>query len=508
MKYRRLDDVLGAASNRMLPTTITAPSSADARTLFDSRDPPLEEKATFRLPFWFWTCIGAIGFWGAFSSNPVLTPVTILVLAAIVQLLWRRGEPPVLIFACAMQWLQASAIIFYTDFYGASLDQASGSKEFGTATWLSLVAVFVLALGMRLALLRCRRSQHVSLAAEAMRVNIANAFVAYLVAFAIAVVAERIAFEVPALTQFIYAFVTLKWVAVFITAYCIMEQRAGYAFLVAIVCIEMAVGILGFFAGFKGIFFVLLVVVTSSPLALRGRRLVVTVAVGVALFFFGVVWTAIKQDYREFLNQGSEQQEVVVSVDESAAKLRNLISSLTWDNFTDGLDAMILRVGYTNYFALTLMNVPDRVPYEHGTLWLGTLKHVVTPRLFFPEKAAISDSDRTTLYTGIQTAGAERGTSIGIGYVAESYVDFGPIFMFAPIFVLGVFYGLIYRVFVIHSRSKMICTAIASSILIFNAYKIETSNIKIVGGTVTALLVIGAIYFFFGRAFRAWLEQR
>ena len=102
----------------------------------------------------------------------------------------------------------------------------------------------------------------------------------------------------------------------------------------------------------------------------------------------------------------------------------------------------------------------------------------------------------------------ERGTSIGIGYVAESYVDFGPILMFVPIFLLGVFYGLIYRVFVIHSRSKLICTAIATSILIFTASKIETSNIKIVGGTVTALLVVGIIYFAFGKAFRAWLEER
>jgi hypothetical protein len=168
---------------------------------------------------------------------------------------------------------------------------------------------------------------------------------------------------------------------------------------------------------------------------------------------------------------------------------------------------MILRVGYTNFFALTLMNVPEHTPYEHGALWLGALKHIVTPRLFFPEKAAISDSERTTLYTGIQTAGVEQGTSIGIGYVGESYVDFGPTFMFAPIFLLGVFYGLIYRVSVIHPRSKLIPTAIACSILIFDGYKIETSNIKIVGGAVTALLVVGGLYLLFGRAFRTLLEH-
>ena len=207
------------------------------------------------------------------------------------------------------------------------------------------------------------------------------------------------------------------------------------------------------------------------------------------------------------MNEGSGQQEVVVSVGQRIGKLSDLVSSFTWDNFNDGLDAMILRIGYVKFFALTLLNVPDSIPYEHGSLWLGALKHIVTPRLFFPAKAAISDSDRTTLYTGVQTAGEEHGTSIGIGYIAESYVDFGPGWMFTPIFLLGVFYGLIYRLFVVSSHSKLICTAIASAILVFGAYTIETSNIKILGGNVTALLVMTVLYLIFGRVFRAWLEQ-
>ena len=459
------------------------------------------------LPTWFWVSAGGLSIWGAFSSNPLLTPVAIVILAAVTQLLWRRGEPPMMAFACAMQWLQAATVIFYTDFYRVSLEQASGGPEFETATWLSLIAVFILAIGMRLGLIRCPRSQHPPLAAEALRINIGSAFVVYLITFVIAVVAERFAFAIPAVTQLIFALITLKWVAVFIVAYCILEQREGYIFLVGIILIEVAVGLLGFFASFKSVFFVLLVVAATSPFALRGRRLAITLAVAAALFFFGVLWQAIKVEYREFLNQGTGQQEVAVSAEESAAKLTDLIGSFTWDNFTNGLDSLILRVGYTNYFALTLMNVPDNVPYEQGALWLGTLKHLITPRLFYPEKGVISDSERTTLYTGIQTSGAEQGSSIGIGYVAESYVDFGPRFMFVPIFLLGLFYGLIYRVLVIHSRSKLICTAIATSILIFNAYAIETSNIKIVGGTVTPLLVIGVIYFFFGRMFRTWLEQ-
>ena len=498
-----MSEAMITASQPSFSPSFTAQSTAFSR---DGRH--TQEKATFRLPLWVWASAGALAVWGAFSANPLLTPAAILIVVVSTQLLWRRGEPPVLAFACAMQWLQAAAVIFYTDFYGTSLAEAGGRPEFETATWLSLIAVFVLALGMRIALVRCRDSQHARLVAEALHVNIANAFIAYLISFAVAAIAERVAFAVPPVTQLIYAFTTLKWLAVFILAYCIIEQRAGYIFLAGVVTIETAVGLLGFFASFKSVFFVLLVVALTSPFALRGKRLALSVLIAVALFVFGVVWSAIKADYRQFLNQGSDQQVVAVSVDESAEKLGDLITGFTWDNFINGLDSMILRVGYTSYFALTLANVPDSVPYEHGALWLGSLKHIVTPRLFFPEKEAISDSDRTTLYTGVVVANEERGTSIGIGYVAESYVDFGPILMFGPIFLLGVFYGLIYRGFVIHSQSKLICTAMASAILIFGAYTIETSNIKLVGGNVTAVLVMSVLYFIFGRPFRAWLEPR
>ena len=253
-------------------------------------DPRDEENATFHLPSWVWIIAAASAICGFFSANPLLTPAAIAVLIFSLRLLWRRGEPPVLVFACAMQWLQAAALIFYTDFYHASVAQAGGGIELETATWLSLVAVLVLATGMRCALIRAGRSQHEALVNEARRISIGNAFAAYLVSFVIAGIAERIAFTVPSVTQLIGALITLKWVSIFILAFAIIEQRSGYIFLGSVVLIELAVGLLGFFSGFKNVFFVLLVVTMASPLALRGRRLAITIAVVVALLF---VWRCL-----------------------------------------------------------------------------------------------------------------------------------------------------------------------------------------------------------------------
>jgi hypothetical protein len=491
----------------IIPPSTNAITSAPSASGVSGRSARIDyNRGNLKLPAWVWVIAAALIVWGSFSANPLLTPAAIIAILAIVFLLWRPGEPPVLLLACAMQWLQATAPIFYTDVYNTSLQQASGSTEFETATWLSLVAVLVFAIGMRAALIRSGQSQGRSLLADGLRVDIRKAFFAYLATFLVAFVIERIAFSVPAITQPLIAIITLKWTVVFIVAYSVIEQRRGYGFLAVVTLVETAIGLLGFFSSFKSVFFFLLIAAMTSPLAMRGRRLGMTLAVAVVLFFFGVVWTAIKAEYRDFVNQGTGEQVELVSTEQKVGKLTDLVSDLTWENFIDGLDAMIVRVGYTKFFALTLLNVPDHVPHENGALWAGALKQIVTPRLFFPEKAAINDSERTALYAGIDLAGAEQGTSITLGYVAESYIDFGPIWRFAPIFLLGLFFGLIYRVLVIHSRSKLICTAIATSILIFNAYAIETSNIKIVGGTVMSLLVVGTLYLVCGRLFRAWLE--
>src|SRR5712691_2989858 len=167
----------------MLQTTVTTLAPREAGTLFEQRTRGAEAKATFMLPLWVWVITAGLAIWGSFSANPVLTPVSLIILTVAIQLLWRRGEPPVLPFACAMQWLQAAAVIFYTDFYKVSVEQAGGGPELETATWLSLVAVLILSLGIRLAFFRCRYSQHARLTAEVFRVNIVNAFIFYVASF-------------------------------------------------------------------------------------------------------------------------------------------------------------------------------------------------------------------------------------------------------------------------------------------------------------------------------------
>jgi hypothetical protein len=404
-----------------------------------------------------------------------------------------------------MQWLQAAGIIFYANAYGMSLAEIFGGPQLERATWLSLIAVASDALGMRAALVRLPPIPPNVMSLIASRVNIRNAFIVYLLFFLISTAADVFAFAVPSFAQPIYGLTTLKWVAIFILFYSVIQKKSGYGFLLVALLIEFSIGLVGYFSGFKGVFFVLLVAALTSQ-ALRRRQLAAITVIAGVLFITGVVWSAIKQDYRDFLNQGSGQQEITVSLEERGAKLSDLIGDFSWTSFNNGLDSLVLRVSQVNLFALTMINVPDSVPYEKGGLWADAVRRIFTPRFLFPNKPIADDSERANLYTGTEIAGAERGTSISIGYVAESYVDFGPVLMFLPIFGLGVFYGLIYRFFALRTSQRLIGASIAVAILVFGAYTLETSNLKLLGTNTAAVIVIGGLYFSFGGALDRWLR--
>ena len=444
---------------------------------------------------------------GIFTSNGLLTSAAIAELPLLAYLLWREGEPPVLLFGCFLQWIQATAAIFYTNHYGMTLEEAFGGNELTIATWLSIGAVITLAVGVRCAFIGSGPSRGQQLEKDAFAVNINKIAVLYGVSFIVCGILGTVAWQLPSITQPLLAIASLKWAVVFLLSYAVLHQRRNYGVLIACMALEFATGLFGVFSGFKNVFLVFMIAALASRLALHGRRLAAISSCVVILLIMGVVWSAIKMDYRTFLADEETSSEESIPIERKFSKLADLVESVTWQNFEDGMEAMVLRLSYVHYFALAINNVPSHVPYENGALWAGSVMHVLTPRLLFPDKPALDDSERTRLYTGVQVSGTESGTSIGIGYVGESYIDFGPVWMFVPIFLLGLIYGVINRVFVNRTRYKLIGSALAVSVLIFNAYAIETSNIKLVGGVVAAALVAGVLYKLLGATIANFLRQ-
>jgi hypothetical protein len=152
---------------------------------------------------------------------------------------------------------------------------------------------------------------------------------------------------------------------------------------------------------------------------------------------------------------GGERSQLIVKQDnlDNIQKFyeivqRDFSSEKFNENFLIGLENLVYRVSYVEFLALSMKQVPTYLPHENGTLLISAIGHILKPRILFPDKKPIYDSELTSKYTGVQFSGAEQGASFSLGTVAESYVDFGKYYMFIPIFFFGLWIGWMYKYFI------------------------------------------------------------
>jgi hypothetical protein len=425
------------------------------------------------------------------SANPLLTIGSLVLLALLVRLLWRPGEPPVLLFAMGYHWMQASILVLYADVDGRHLDTLGYGAQVETATWLTLAGVLVVALGMRLGAGRSYgETARASVVTITSLLSVHRLFAASLAGIALSMLAIRYAYVIPALAQPILALTLLRWVVEYLLAYTVLAQHRGFGLLAVVFLVEVGIGFLGFFSNFKTVMIVMLLAALASPGALRGVRRRTAILLGLVVLALGIVWTGVKAEYRDFLNQGSGQQVVLVPVPERVDKLAELVGDLSPERLGDSIVALVERVTYVYYFGQAMETVPKDLPYERGMLWREAITGALLPRLVNPSKRVIDDSERTSYYTGNRVAGAEEGTSISLGYVAESYIDFGPVGMMAPLLLWGVFVGWLYRILVRTTRYPLVGYGSGTVLVALGASALEQSNLKMVGAILLGFIVL------------------
>ena len=393
-------------------------------------------------------CLLGASVLGLLTSNPALTATAFLVLIAVVVLLWRTGAPPVLLFIAGIFWLQAATKVLHADLLGIPVaDMALNPATIDDAILLSLLSVLGLAAGMRIGMGRPRPDTWNRVASDTESLSLHRLWAAAVVVWIAALMAGSFAFELSAARQLLLALASVKWVFIFALACVVFLRRRGYGLLGVVVLAELVVGFTGFFAEFKEVLFVLVIAVLTVRPHLSLKRLP-TLLAGVALILgLGLVWTTIKPELREFLNAGTGQQVVLRSPTERVLGLLDRLGELEVGEVASASERLAERLAYVDYFAVVLGYVPSVRPHEGGALLGSAVRHVLTPRLLFPNKPPLpSDSEITSRYTGLNVPSDDEGTSINVGLPAEAYIDFGPIFMFLPILGIGLLCGLAYRV--------------------------------------------------------------
>jgi len=203
--------------------------------------------------------------------------------------------------------------------------------------------------------------------------------------------------------------------------------------------------------------------------------------------------TAIKSDLRDFLNAGTGQQVVLRSPTERLKGLADQIGALEGGALADASEALVERLAYVDFFAIVLQRVPTILPHEDSAIIGAAVRHVLTPRLLFPDKANIgSDSEMTNKYTGLNLASAREGTSVNLGLPAEAYIDFGRELMVLPLLAIGILCGLAYRGLAWSGRGGLVLSygfAVAALLTLPEAGTL----LKLIGALLTNVIVLGAI---------------
>ena len=114
----------------------------------------------------------------------------------------------------------------------------------------------------------------------------------------------------------------------------------------------------------------------------------------------------------------------------------------------EGFNRMLKRAEYTQFFGAAVDHVPAvPCPIRAAAILGAALAHIFEPRLLFPNKPPLeADIVNTEKYTGMRLTleGRIADTEIPMGYMAESMSILGPSWMFVPIFLLGLLYGVEY----------------------------------------------------------------
>ena len=443
---------------------------------FYSRALPFIYGATFLL-----TIMSLLGE-GSFIFLPAM-----IVLVVLLKLFGTDAYPPVIFIALLYQWIQVSIKPIYATLTFTSLEElAEFPDNIVTAYLLSCFGLLVMALGIYTAVRKIHivPKQIINYIDE---LDTRKTLVAYLSFSLFASLLYGLRFIVPGLFQGIVALGYIKWTLFFFAFYSALKKNEQRPLLNAIIVFEFISGFASFFADFKTIVF-MVAIAYLALYRIKQKQLVYLAIAAFAFGYVGTMWTAVKSDYRQFLNQDSATQQVKVSNSEALNYLADHIFDISARSYEEALENTIDRISYIDYFSSCIAYVPAVVDHEGGQLSKAAVMHILVPRLFNPDKPAIDDSVHLTKYTGVFYANASYGVSFALGYVPDFYIDFGPVFMFLALLIFGRMIGAI--ILSIHRTSINTFWGMAIMLPLFIImYKFENSLIKFFGNLIMFWLV-------------------
>lgn len=359
-------------------------------------------------------------------------------------LLWRPLEPPILWFVFVFQWIEVFLLTFYANAKGVPLRSVDYFSDPTYATWLAMLGLVSIALGMRVGAGSSDGLQAQSIAQQVNVISQVRLFKLYLLAVVLTLAAPLVIAIVPGLRQPLLVAESLKWAAYVIFTIVSFRQPStskGLWFLVFFFELIQSIG--GYWSSFKLVFLYTFLGIMTARYRFRPPQIAGVIVLTLSCLLLGVVWSEIKGEYRNFVSGGKREQIVTAGYLERIDKLYELVTELDAKKIESGADKLINRLAYISFFGAATHYIPAVRPHSGGAILWDAISRPFMPRLLFPAKPIIDESKLVRKYTGLRVAGMDDGVQISLGFYGESYVDFGIYGMIFVLFGWGFFWVLL-----------------------------------------------------------------
>ena len=391
-----------------------------------------------------------IGSFVGVATDNLSAAYALVTLITACGLVWRAGDPPILPFILAFQWVSVTAGYWYERWYG-SFPGYYRPGDVEHTMFLSLTGLLLLAIGIRVAsqliLSRTRATAEDPVIAAPNLVR--PLFLVVMASYSVEYVYTLSAREFGSMASFVQRLLEFRQVLLVTLWLEILRSRTHLAWLAVSFVWATLPRLGGYYSDFKSPVVLLLIALAATWRPWEEgwwKRTVVAVAkaapVLAALLVLLLVWQGgLKKNTRLAHDDGSiglgASDRIAFFVENFRTEL-----PLLFEAPEPYVEALVERMSYITFFSRVLEHVPAREPHAEGELLSMAMQNAFVPRFLVPEKPELpSDSYYTRRFAGVLVA--ETGTSVSIGYMAEFYADWGLGGMFLSILAFGVWIGVI-----------------------------------------------------------------
>ena len=436
-----------------------------------------------------------------FLENGLYMMCALATLYALLLILWRSNRPGILVFAFLMQWTQVAAFVVWMNVLGYDINHFS--PHAGTAVVMACLGLVVMAAVLSQMIAKLPIPSREQFYRQAKLINEKKILILYLASTFFLGGVGLLVSAGSGLAQIVTTFASLKWVFFLVYAYVSWINKKNRLILLAMILFEFLTALYSYFSSFKEVILITIVLALTFIEKVSFKQVVYGLLISFFVGFLLITWTAIKNDYRAYLDRGNRQQVIEVSRSEAFNKIGEKIGNLSWKDYQLSMNIFLYRVQYIYHLAKTMDRVPDILPHEFGGLWWDNISFVLEPRLFFPDKPRYEATRKTTKYTGLNYAGYKEGSSFSLGYFADSYIDFGYSGMFIPLALIAMFVGFMYRRFYHLKKVNILFRYALINLVFYEFISFESDGLFLFG----RLLLMFLVFYVLGLAVLPMLQR-